>query len=52
MRYVHAPVDFNGQVAILVNVSPEVYKLVHLVVHLARCLYAECGGELWHPLRA
>ena len=28
---------------------PEVYKLVRLAVHLARCLYAECGGELRHP---
>ena len=28
----------------MVEVSPEVYKLVRLVVHLARCLYAECGG--------
>ena len=48
----YAPVDLDGQVGILVDVSPEVYKLVRLVLHLARCLYAECGGELRHLLRA
>ena len=48
----YAPVDLDGQVGIMVDVSPEVYKLVRLVVHLARCLYAEYGGELRHPLRA
>ena len=48
----YAPVDLDGQVGILVDVSPEVYKLVRLVVHPARCLYAECGGGLRHPLRA
>ena len=35
----YAPVDLDGQVGIVVDVSPEVYKLVRLVVHLARCLY-------------
>ena len=37
----------------MVDVPPEVYKLVCLVVgvHLAHCLYAEYGGGLWHPLR-
>ena len=48
----YAPVDLDGQVGILVDVSPEVYKLVRLVVHLTHCLYAECGGGLRHPLRA
>ena len=48
----YAPVDLDGQVGIIFDVSPEAYKLVRLVVHLARCLYAECGGGLWHPLRA
>ena len=49
---VYAPDDLNGQVGIVVDVSPEVYKLVRLVVHLACCLYAEWGGGLWHALRA
>ena len=48
----YAPVDFDGHVGVVVDVSPEVYKLVCMVVHLARCLYAECGGGLRHPLRA
>ena len=48
----YATVDLEGQVGILVDVAPEVYKLVRLVVHLARCLYAEYGGGLWHPLCA
>ena len=45
-------IDLNGQVSIVVDALPEVYELVRLVVHLARCLYAECGGRLRHPLRA
>ena len=48
----YAPIELDGQVGIVVNVPAEVYKLVRLVVHLARCLYAECGGGLRHPLRA
>ena len=48
----YAPVDLDGQVGIVFDVPPEVYKLVRLVVHLARCLYAEYGGGLRHPLRA
>ena len=48
----YAPVDLDGQVGIVVDGPPEVYKLVHLVVHLARRLYAECGDGLRHPLRA
>ena len=48
----YTPVDLDGQVGVVVDVSPEVYKLVRLVVHLGRCLYAECGGGLRHPLRA
>ena len=48
----YAPVDLDGQVGIVVDVPPQVYKLVRLVVHLTRCLYAECGGGLQHPLRA
>ena len=42
----------DGQAGIGVDVSPEVYKLVHQAVHLVRCLYAERGGGLRHPLRA
>ena len=48
----YAPVDLNGQAGMVIDVSPEVYKLVHLSVHLTRCLYAECVGGLRHPLRA
>ena len=48
----HAPVDLDGQVGVVVDVPPEVYKLVRLVVHLTRCLYAEYGVGLRHPLRA
>ena len=36
----YAPVDLDGQVGIVVDVPLEVYKLVRLVVYLARCLYA------------
>ena len=48
----YAPIDLDGQVSIAADVPPEVYELVRLVVHLARCFYAECGGGLQHPLRA
>ena len=47
-----APIDLNGQVDIMIYVPPEVYELVRLVVHLARCLYAEYDGGVRHPLRA
>ena len=43
----YAPIDPDGQVSLVVDVPSEVYKLVRLVVHLARCLYAECGGGLY-----
>ena len=36
----------------MVDVPPELYKLIRLVVHLATCLYAEYDGGLEHPLRA
>ena len=36
----------------MVDGPPEVYELVRLAVHLVRCLYAECGGGLRHPLLA
>ena len=50
----YAPANLDGQEVgiIVVDVPPEVYKLVCLVVHLPRCLYAEYGGRLRHPLRA
>ena len=48
----YAPVDLDGPVDIVVDVSLEVYKLDRLVVHLTRCLYTECGGGLRHPLSA
>ena len=40
-RVAYAPVDLDGQFGIVVDVSSEVYKLVRLVVHLARCLCAD-----------
>ena len=48
----HVPVNLDGQVGIVVDVSSEVYELVRLVVHLTGCLYAEYGGGLRHPFRA
>ena len=48
----YPPFDLNGHVDSEVGVPPEVYELVRLVVHLARCLYAEYGGRLRHFLRA
>ena len=48
----YAPVDLDGHVGIVVDVPHEVYELVRLVVHLTRYLYGECGGGLWHLLRA
>ena len=42
----YAPVDLDGQVAVVVDVPPEVYQLVHLVVHLVGCFFAEYGGGL------
>ena len=37
----YAPVNLDGQVGVVVDTPPEVYELVRLFVHLARCLYAE-----------
>ena len=34
----YAPLDLDGQVGIGVDVSPEVYELVRLVVHVVGCL--------------
>ena len=48
----YAPVDLDEQVGVVADVSREIYKLVRLVVHLTRCLYAECGSGLRHPLLA
>ena len=36
----YAPIDLDLQVGIVVDVLPEVYELLRLVVRLARCLYA------------
>ena len=47
----YAPIDPEGEDVIVVDVPSEVYELVCLVVHLARCLYAECGDGVRHPLR-
>ena len=48
----YAPVDLDGQIGVVVDVSPEVYELVRLVEHPTSCLYAEYGGGFRHPLRA
>ena len=37
----YAPVNLDGQVGIGVDVFPDVYELVCLVVHLAGCIYAQ-----------
>ena len=42
----YTPVDLDGQVGIVVDIPPEVYKLFCLVIHLASCLYAEYGDRL------
>ena len=57
----YAPADFDGQVGVVLDVSPEVYELVRLVVPLAGCLYAEhgsgspscvnTGSQSWPPTR-
>ena len=47
-----APVELDGRVGVMVAVSPEVYKLVYLVVHLAGCLYVEYSGGRRHLPRA
>ena len=36
----------------MVDVPPKAYELVHLVVYLVGCLYAEYGGGLRNSLRA
>ena len=45
----YAPIDLDGRVVIVVDVSREVCELVRLVVHLTRCLYAKYGGGLRQP---
>ena len=47
----YAPIELDGQVGISVDVPLEVHELVRLVVHLSRCLYADCGNGLLHLLR-
>ena len=47
----YVPITLGGHPGIVVDLPPEVYELVRVVVHLAHCLYAECGGGLRHPLR-
>ena len=38
---VYAPIDLEGRINVVIDVPPEVYKLVRLVVRLVRCVYAE-----------
>ena len=47
----YVPIALGGHPDIVVDLPPDVYELVHLVVHLAHCLYAGCGGGLRYPLR-
>ena len=46
----YAPIDRDGQVGIVVDVPSEIYELVRLVVHLARCLYHEFYGGSNHQV--
>ena len=46
----YALVDLDGQVGIVVDISPEVDELVCLGINLACCLYTDYGGGLRHPL--
>ena len=46
-----APIDLDIQVGIVVDIRPEI-PTRSFGLHLARFLYAECGGELRHTLRA
>ena len=48
----YAPVDLDGQVSVMVDVSPEVYELVSLFVYLTGCLDAGYGSGIRLPLRA
>ena len=47
-----ALIDLDGQVGIGVDVPPEVYKLVRLVLHMVHCLYTKYDGGFRHPFRA
>ena len=46
----YVPIALGGHPGVVVDLPPEVYELVRLVLHLARCLYAEYGDGLRHPL--
>ena len=48
----YASVELDGHVGVVVDIPRVIYELVRLVVHLARCLYAEYGGGLRQPLNA
>ena len=48
----YAPIDLDGQVSIVVDVSPRGVRTRSFGCTPGRCLYAECGGGLRHPLRA
>ena len=45
-------IDLDGQVGVVVDAPPEVYKLTCLIVYLTGYPYADYGGGLGHPLRA
>ena len=46
----YAQVDLDGQVGIVVDVTPDLYEFVRLVVPLAGCFYTEYGDGLRHSL--
>ena len=48
-RVAYAPVDFDGQVGVVVYVPPELYEIVRLLVYLAGSLDAESGSGTRHP---
>ena len=48
----YAQVDLDGRVGNVVDISPEAYDLICLVVHLNDRLYAKNGCGLRHPLCA
>ena len=45
----YAPVDLDGHIGVVVDVPPEVYEIVNLLVYLAGSLDAECGGGIRYP---
>ena len=49
-RVAYAPIDLDGQVRVVVDVPPEVYEIVRLLVYLPGSLDAESESGIQHPL--